>query len=467
VNYMYLSNFLPNTLAYFGVAADVMVTGFSIDSRSVNPGDVFIAIKGENFDGNDFIASAVASGAVAVISEKDFVCQVPVIKVDSARIFVQEMARHLRSKMTLPVVAITGSTGKTTTKNFLANILRSYKEVLATSGNFNSLLGMPLTMLNLRDTHSYGVFELGTDSAGEIAQLAEILRPNIGVITNIGRAHLAGIGDNLDEVAKEKSSLFANLSANEVAIINCDDRYFGYMHDFIKDSSWYGFTLNEELWQDHDNKENILLAKDIKCVNGGYIFTAVTASGSLEIALNMLGQHNIANALAAIAVAKYLEIPDENILAGIYITSAATGRLSVYENSFASGFASGFARVIDDSYNANPESCKAAIATLCSFTGKKILVLGDMLELGINEVEYHREIGAFAKQSGIDKMFCYGDLSHYSAAEFGVDAAVYSSQQDLLRDLKMTLNGNWNVLVKGSAALKMSNISAELIKLVK
>jgi UDP-N-acetylmuramoyl-tripeptide--D-alanyl-D-alanine ligase len=455
---MYLSNFLPNTLAHFRITADVKVTGFNADSRSVKPGEVFVAIKGENFDGNDFIQSAVDKGASAIIVAKDFNCSVPVIKVNNTLLFVQEMACHLRSKMTLPIVAITGSAGKTTTKDLLASILHSYKNTLATVGNFNSLLGMPLTMLNLRDSHQYGVFEIGASASGEITKLARMLRPNIAIITNIGRAHLAGIGGNLDAVAKEKSLLFANLVGDKVAIINCDDHYFNYMCDIAKDNAWYGFTLNEEFWQAHDNKKNILLARDIKSVDSGYLFTAVTASSSLKITLNMLGQHNISNALAAIAAAKYLKVPDENIIAGIVATSAAKGRLSVYEN--------GSGRVIDDSYNANPESCKAAIAALGGFAGTKILVLGDMLELGSNEIEYHREIGMFAKQNGIDKIFCYGVLSKYSAAEFGGDTAVYDSQQALLQDLKAVLNGNWNVLIKGSASLKMSNIAAELIRLV-
>lgn len=452
---MHLSEFLPNPL---GNIADVYVTGFNIDSRSIKTGEVFIAIKGENFDGNDFIESAIAKGASAIISSTDFSSNVPVVKVNDTLEFVQDMARHLRSKMTLPIVAVTGSSGKTTTKNILANILRSYKNTLATAGNFNSLLGMPLTMLNLRDEHKYGVFEIGMSTPGEIAKLAKILRPNIGIITNIGRAHLAGIGDDLDAIAKEKSELFANLVGDKVSIINCDDQYFKYMHDIAKDNPWYGFTLNEKMWHKYNAKGNVWLARDIQRVAGGYSFNAVAASCSLNINLNMLGRHNIENALAAIAAAKYLQVPDENIIMGIAATSSAAGRLYKYENSFG--------RVIDDSYNANPESCKAAIAVLSGFSGKKIMVLGDMRELGKDEVECHREIGVFAKQSGIDYLLCYGKLSHYSADAFGDGATSYSCQQDLWEELKMITDGSWSVLVKGSAALKMSNISEKLIRLV-
>ena len=450
---MYLSEFLPQPLAD---AVDII--GFNTDSRAIKPGEIFVAIKGENFDGNEFIEAAVAKGASAVIASTDFSCDVPVIKVDDVLAFVQDMARHLRSKMTLPIVAVTGSSGKTTTKNLLANILHCYKNTLATVGNFNSLLGMPLTMLNLRPEHEYGVFEIGMSEPREIAELTRMLRPNIGIITNIGRAHLVGVGDDLTAIAKEKSELFANLVDDKVAIINCDDHYFGYMHDIAKENAWYGFTLNEKLWHKYNAKGNVWLARDIKRVAGGYNFNAVTTDCSLNINLNMLGKHNIANALAAIAAAKYLQVPDENIIAGIAATAAAAGRLSIYENSFG--------RVIDDSYNANPESCKAAITVLSGCSGKKILVLGDMMELGKDEIECHREIGIFAKQSGIDYLLCYGKLSHYSADAFGDGATAYNCQQDLWQDLKIIIDGSWSVLVKGSASLKMSNIAKKLIGLV-
>lgn len=448
---MNLADFLP--LEYYGIS-DAPVTGFNTDSRTIRPGEVFIAIKGEHFDGNDFIASAIAKGASAVISSKDFHSDI-VIKVDDPLKFVQEMASCLRAKMTLPVVAITGSSGKTTTKNLLANILQKHKSTLATVGNFNSMLGMPLTMLNLRHHHHYGVFEIGMSSPGEIARLTKLLRPQIGIITNIGRAHLAGVGDDIANVAKEKSDLIANLEGEKVAILSCDDKYFNYMRDAHNGTTWYGFTLNEEVWLKHN--KSVWYASDVKTTSTGYEFNAVIANSCLKIELDLLGKHNIANALAAIAAAKHLQVPDEFIIAGVAQTSAISGRLSVYEN--------GAIRVIDDSYNANPESCKAAIATLQGLTGKKILVLGDMLALGNKAEEYHREIGRFAKESGIDYMFCYGKLSHFSADEFGAGASSYESQQELLKELKKVL-GSCSVLVKGSAALKMSNVSKELIELV-
>jgi len=364
----------------------VEVTGVSIDTRTLKPGDIYIAIIGEQHDGHKFIAQAIEAGAVAAIISKPCDADVPLIEVQDTTLALGRLAAHHRCAHPVPLIAITGSCGKTTTRALTQSILEEYGSVLATSGNFNNHIGAPLTLLRLADQHQYAVVELGANHHQEIAYLTGLAEPQVAVITNAGPVHLEGFGD-VPGVARAKGEIFSGLSLEGVGILNADSPYYDYWLELLGERGHVSFGI--------DNIASVS-AYDIGFDDGGYThFVLKTPEGEAAIRLPLLGKHNVYNALAAAAAAQSLGSDLRLIKRGLEKAAPVKKRL-------AKCFTKERACILDDSYNANPDSLKAAIDVLCATAGDcKVLVLGDMAELGPTAAALHQEVGQYAKAAGI------------------------------------------------------------------
>jgi len=367
----------------------------------------------------------------------------PLIVVDDTRLALGKLAAFWRSQLKLKLVAVTGSNGKTTVKEMLAAILREAAGedgVLATQGNLNNDIGMPLTLLKLRAQHQYAVIEMGMNHPGEIAYLTNIARPDVAVINNAGAAHLAGLG-SVEQVARAKGEIFSGLAADGVAVINADDAFAPLWKELAQGRNIVEFGL-EHAAQVSATFQLAPLGSELKIT---------TTAGEFAATLQVPGLHNVRNALAATAAASALGIATAKIAAGLHQFGGVKGRLQRKPGLHG-------ATLIDDSYNANPASVKAAIAVLASMPGKKILVLGDMGELGPGACDLHRELGAAAKQAGVDILFAHGDLCREAAAEFGENAWFFERIEELLADLENLLAPDVTVLVKGSRFMQMERV---------
>ena len=450
---MQLTKILPPNITSSQDLNGVNITGVSIDSRTIKHGNLFIAIVGENQDGHKYIQSAIANGAAALIVSKEVNADIPVITVDDTSLILQEMANYYRSNWHIPVVAVTGSCGKTTTKNLIGSILNNEQETLSTAGNFNNLFGLPLTMLKLDAKHKYSVFEVGASFRGEIAKLAAILKPNIAVITNAAASHLENMGKDVEAIAKEKGQLLQSLPDDGIAIVNLDDAHASYWLDIIGKKKWYGFSLTNKN-STADNCLGIINAHNIKKNHLGSEFSVCYADEELNLKINIPGQHNIENALAAIAVAKALSISSSAIIKGLSQADNEAGRLNIYSSNNKV--------IIDDSYNANPKSFSAAIDVLSQYKSRKIVVMGDMLELAEASESSHREIGALAASKGIDMLLSYGAWSKYAVEAFGTNAKRFDTKEQLFTMLENVLGDSYAVLVKGSRSMGMEYITKRL-----
>ncbi|MDO9012348.1 MAG: UDP-N-acetylmuramoyl-tripeptide--D-alanyl-D-alanine ligase [Gallionella sp.] len=432
---------------------DVQFSAVSTDTRDLKPGDLYIALRGEHFDGANFVAQAVASGAVAALVNADSyhgeACTCPLILVEDTRIALGQLAAYWRSQFDIPLVAITGSNGKTTVKEMLAAILRVASggddAVLATKGNLNNDIGMPLTLLKLNAQHRYAVIEMGMNHPGEIDYLTRIASPQVALINNASGAHLEGMG-SVEAVAHAKGEIFAGLQHEGSAIINADDAYAPLWRSLASVHSLLEFGLNGEadvsgVW--HPRATGLRLI-------------AQTPSGDFTADLQVPGEHNARNALAATAAAIALNLPLESIVAGLEKFGGVAGRLQ--RKAARNG-----AVVIDDTYNANPASLQAAIAVLAQAEGRRVLVLGDMGELGENAAEFHAGIGAVARQSGIEKLYALGELSRNAVREFGDEAQHFDCVEDLLNALEIEMEAGTTVLVKGSRFMKMERVVKYLV----
>lgn len=426
--------------------ADVTFSGVTTDSRAVAAGDLFVALKGERFDGHNYVKQVMEQGAAAALVERrdpawgDF----PLLVVKDARLALGELAGHWRSRFAIPVVALTGSSGKTTVKEMIAAILRAQAgvadQVLATKGNLNNDIGMPLTLLGLRDTHRYAVIEMGMNHPGEIAYLSRIARPDVALIINAQAAHLAGLG-TVEAVARAKGEIFEGLAANGTAVINADDPHAALWQELAAGHRAIRFGLEQPAE----------VSASFKLQPFGSEIEMITPTGKFAVALPVPGEHNVRNALAAAAVAQALGVDNATVAEGLAKVSSVKGRLQ--KNPCLHG-----ATLIDDTYNANPGSVRAAIAVLAGLPGKKVLVLGDMGELGENARALHAEIGAAAKAAGIDLLFTLGDLSAAAAQAFGEGGRHFEYIEDLLHDIENLLAPDVTVLVKGSRFMQMERV---------
>ncbi|MFN3396980.1 MAG: UDP-N-acetylmuramoyl-tripeptide--D-alanyl-D-alanine ligase [Sulfurimicrobium sp.] len=429
---------------------DATFTGVTTDSRAINSGDLFVALRGKRFDAHDFVAQAIEQGAAAALVEQSAAIKhaadwqdLPLIVVNDTRLALGKLAAYWRSRLNLKLVAITGSNGKTTVKEMLAAILREAageEAVLATQGNLNNDIGMPLTLLKLRARHSYAVIEMGMNHPGEIAYLSHIAHPDVAVINNAGAAHLAGLG-SVEQVARAKGEIFSGLTADGVAVINADDAFAPLWKELAHGHAIIGFGLEHAAQ----------VSATCRLAPLGSELEVTTSAGEFTAMLQVPGLHNVRNALAATAAATALGIATAAIAAGLRKFGGVKGRLQRKPGLHG-------ALLIDDSYNANPASVEAAIAVLASQPGKKILVLGDMGELGPGACALHRELGAAARQAGVDILFAHGDLCREAAAAFGENAWFFERIEELLADLENLLAPDVTVLVKGSRFMQMERV---------
>ena len=429
---------------------DVVFSGCSTDSRTIEEGNLFIALKGEYFDGHQYISVAEKNGASSLIVDSEVVHTKPFIRVEDTRKAMGLLAKSWREKITIPLIAITGSNGKTTVKEMVTSILSTVSNVHATSGNLNNDIGVPKTLFGLNKKHNYAVIEMGANHLGEIEWLSKISSPNIAVITQCAPAHLEGF-KNVESIAKAKAEIFSGLQTSGTAIINADDIYFDFWKNSCKETNQLTFgikTKNADV-----RAENIKLSMDDLLIN----FTLISTHGSVEICLPMLGEHNVMNALAATSCCLSLDISLQSIKDGLENIKSIKGRLEIKTGKK-------HVRIIDDTYNANPTSLDAAIETLCGFNSLRYIVLGDMGELGDKAKEFHRDVGELAKRKNVDGLFTIGKLSINASNDFGTGAFHFDSYEALEKALIKSLDKDSTVLIKGSRAMKMERIVNALMR---
>ena len=415
---------------------DVSFTGITTDSRQVNPGMLFAALSGEHFDGHEYIQQAKELGAVAVLVCRKVETDLPVLQVTDVLAALGILAGYWRKQCPAKVVGITGSNGKTTVKEMVASILRQQGAVLATEGNFNNELGLPLTLFRLDTSHDYAVVEMGASYPGDIAYLAGITRPDVGVITNIGPAHLQGF-ITMEGVARAKGELFAALPRDGVAVFNANEPWVELWQGINNAGTIYYFGgEGENHIQARGNTEEVVVS---------------TPLGEFSLQLPLPGEHNLTNALAATAVCLALDIPLADIKSGLEAVKPVRGRLSlVHANA---GWT-----VIDDTYNANPASLYAALQVLARQSGEPWLVLGDMKELGSDSRKMHAELGDAARSLGVKRLFALGDASTATVDAFGPSAVHFSNKDRLIEALRSQLKPGVACLVKGSRSMGMEHV---------
>jgi UDP-N-acetylmuramoyl-tripeptide--D-alanyl-D-alanine ligase len=422
------------------VSADVAFRGVSTDTRQLQPGSLFVALRGENHDGHDYLDTARELGAAAAAVSRVTKTALPLLEVADTRLALGRLATWWRAQFSLPVVAVTGSNGKTTVRTMTHAILSRTGRTLATQGNLNNDIGLPLTLFRLDPEDRYAVIEMGANHPGEINYLASIAQPDIAVVTNAGPAHLEGFG-NLEGVARAKGELFARLGAQGIAIINADDRYAWLWRELAAHCRIVEFGLRAEAAVRADWRGDV----------GGSRMALKTPWGDAELHLPLPGRHNVLNALAASAAALAAGAALDAVVAGLETLSPVAGRFTVHR--LAQGVT-----VIDDTYNANPASLQAAIEVLATAGGETWLVLGDMGELGAGARELHAEAGRRARAAGVDRLFTLGELSRAAAESFGGDAAVFDTVDGLIDALRSEAHDGLHVLVKGSRRMRMERV---------
>ncbi len=428
------------------LGADAEVSGVAIDSRRVQPGELFVALGGERVDGHDYLDAAAARGAVAALVMRRVDSTLPQVLVDDTTLALGDLASAVRAQRSARVVGITGSNGKTTVKTLTAAILSRHGRTHFNTGNYNNEIGLPLTLLALPPEAEYAVLEMGAGKPGDIAYLAAIARPDIGLVNLIAPAHLERMG-SVEGVAETKGALYQALPADGVAIINADDAFASFFAGLAGARRQLRFGLEQAA----DVRADILEAR----VDGSR-FVLRTPQGDAEVALPLPGRHNVANALAAAAIALALAVPLATIVAGLQQASAVTGRL--VRTALPGG-----GTLLDDSYNANPGSMAAAIDTLALVAGgERWLVLGDMAELGTDARALHAGIGARARERGIERLFAVGPLGVATVAAFGPGAQHFDDQPALIAALRAQLHAGVTCLVKGSRSAAMERVAAAL-----
>ena len=424
----------------------------SIDTRNLQAGALYLAIKGDRFDGHDFVDQAIQCGASACVVEKYSAKnedQKPIVEVEDTRIALGLLASAWKKQYHPLCVAITGSSGKTTVKEMVAAILVLAGQTLATKGNFNNDIGVPLTLLRLKETDKYAVVELGASAEGEIEYTSKLVCPDVALITNIAPAHIEGFG-SIEAISRAKSEIFDGLVSNGTAIINLDEPFNTEWKEKLVNKTVFKvssyFRDDADLWLD-----NIVIKKE-----GNSVFQIKSRESVLEIKLKLLGEHNAHNALLAAAVAKVCGVKDELIVKGLENVNPVSGRLNPLRgvNNL---------KIIDDTYNANPLSVKAALNLLSSCGGKTAVILGDMAELGENSPELHKEIGEWAAKKNIFQLVAIGQYAKYVAKGFGPQAVVFLSQDEAINQLPKILEDGATVLIKGSRSAQMENIVNTLI----
>lgn len=428
--------------------ADAGFRGLSTDSRTLEPGQLFVALVGPRFDGHGFIDAALQRGAAAALVEQPTDLPLPSLRVADTRLALGRLSRLWRGRFSLPLVAVTGSNGKTTVKEMLAAILGRRGPVLATRGNLNNDIGVPLTLAGLGEEHLFAVIEMGANHAGEIAALCALARPSVGVVTQCAPAHLEGFG-SIEGVARAKGEIFQTLPADGTAVINFDDPYAGLWRDLAGQRRILGFGFDPGA---------VVRAADavLDEVSGHAAFRLITPAGEAAVQLRLVGQHNVMNALAAAACCHALGLEPADIAAGLAAVEPVRGRLQLQAGP-------GGSRLVDDTYNANPGSLNAALDLLAGLPGEHWLALGDMGELGPDAERLHRDAVRAARAAGVTRLYALGPLAGAAAEEFGPGARRFDDRQVLARTLKADLHAGVVVLLKASRSMRLDEVVATLV----
>lgn len=428
---------------------DASFDSVSIDARAVQPGGLFVALSGSRVDGHDFVAQARANGAAAALVQHAVEDPLPQLIVHDCAHALGQLGKLNRAAFKGPLVAITGSSGKTTVKEMLASILRECGSVLATRGNLNNELGVPLTLLELSPEHQFAVVEMGAAMVGDIAYSMRLAKPTISVLTNAGVAHLGRFGSE-QAIAEAKGEIFTGLSSDGQGVINLDSPWFETWYQALGDRKAHVFSIN--------NPTAELRAENIELnAQGCPGFALVAPAGQISIQLNLMGRHNVANALAAAGAALALQVPLEAVRRGLLKLQPVPGRGQSLPGHHG-------ALIIDDSYNANPAAVRAAIDLLASLDGRRVLVLGDMAELGRLEGQAHEQVGIYALTQGIDALYTTGPLSALAASAFGEGGQSFADRAALAAALNTQLDPQTRVLVKGSRSAGMEEVVAALVE---
>ncbi|AVI63120.1 UDP-N-acetylmuramoyl-tripeptide--D-alanyl-D-alanine ligase [Halomonas sp. GFAJ-1] len=425
---------------------ELPLTAVVTDTRQIVPGCLFVALKGPRFDGHEFLEQAYAQGAAAALVEQEASSALPQLVCADTRLGLGLLARAWRHRYQLPVVAVTGNSGKTTVKEMAAALLAPLGEVLATEGNLNNDFGVPLTLLRLTPAHQAAVVELGANHLGEIAWTSQLTAPDVAIITNVTGAHVGEFG-GMGQIAQAKSEILSGLSANGVAVLNREDRYFAF---------WAACAAPRRVisygWDSHAD----VYADALSCdPQGRYAFTLVYQGQALgNVCLPLMGKHNVSNALAAAAAALMVGVAPAKVVSGLSRLPCLPGRLSSVP-----GLRN--ATLLDDTYNANPGAVKAALETLASFPAPRWCALGAMGELGQASETLHAEIGRFAASLGIETLLTYGDAARSASDAFG-RGLHFDDHETLVRHIINTLPPDTTLLVKGSRSAGMENVIAAL-----
>ncbi len=424
------------------VGADQTFMGVSTDSRSLLPGELFVALQGDNFDGHDYLAQAASTGACGAVVSADTDAPLPILRVADTQRALGLLGAFNRSLFQGPVVAVTGSSGKTSVKNMIAAVLGQRGATLATDGNFNNEVGVPLTLLRLSPEHHFAVVEMGAGAPGDIGWLCELGKPNIAFVLNVMPAHLEGFGD-LDAIAQTKGEIYDRLGKESVAIINADQSWAPQWRERAQPARLIEFGLEQEASVTADN----VISRGLE----GVSFNARTPLGEVAITLSVPGKHNVGNALAAIAVGLACELTLEEIQSGLQAVRPVGGRLSTR-------FTSAGTTVIDDCYNANPGSVRAAIDLLSSCPGRRTLLLGAMRELGPNSAELHRQIGEYAHARGLERFWGVGAELKPAVQAFEGESHFFADTAEAAAALPGAFNEEDTVLIKGSRGAHMEDV---------
>ncbi|WP_294406569.1 UDP-N-acetylmuramoyl-tripeptide--D-alanyl-D-alanine ligase [uncultured Ruminococcus sp.] len=431
----------------FGYPADIEISGISTDTRTIEKNSLFIALKGERFDGHDFAAKAMEMGAAAVVTERAVEGARCVI-VDSTAQALLDIAGYYRSRFDIPVVGVTGSVGKTTTKDMIALVVSQKYNTLKTQGNLNNEIGMPKTLFGLDRTHTAAVIEMGMSHQGEISRMSMCCQPDVCVITNIGVSHIENLGSQAN-ILKAKMEILDGAKYDAPLILCRDDKLLAKA-EVYSDRKVYYYSVSK--------KDCDVYATGITTADGGINFTINYGGEKLAARINCLGEHNVKNALAAFCVGIALDIPTEDIIKGIGLFKPEGMRQNVREHKGVT--------FILDCYNAAPDSMKASLSVLAQTEakGKRYCVLGDMLELGKNSAKYHKQVGEYVLSSKADEILCFGENSvHYieGACDKGFaaeNARHFDSREELAAYLKGKLNAGDAVLIKGSRGMKLEEV---------
>ncbi len=427
---------------------DVRFATVGSDTRSLEPGALFVALQGPHFDGHEFVAAARAKGAcAALVSRSPMITDFPLLRVADTRVALGLLGAAWRQRFAGVVIGLTGSNGKTTVKEMVSRILGQRGRVLATRGNLNNDIGMPLTLLRLQDEHDFAVIEMGANHAGEIAYLSQLARPHVAILNNAGHAHLEGFG-SLDGVAAAKGEIFQGLEPDGVAVINRDDPYADYWRGLVPDKRCVSFGLDsgaDVRAQMRDSAENC--------------FQLVVDGQEIDIRLPMRGGHNVRNALAAAAASLAVGVSLQAIRQGLERMESVPGRLQRFSGRHGSV-------VINDAYNANPASLEAALVTHGVEPGAKWLVLGDMAELGDGAEQLHAEAGRKARGAGFERLYALGRWARHAVSSFGPGGHHFETAEELIRHLDAAVAGTAHeplILIKGSRSMRMERIVQALV----